>query len=89
MILWLLISTLKYLTSAVSYSSGSQLTRCVLAVTNGAFELALATVDHCKSGVATVQETEAWKSFKLKLGGLFFSVHTTHIEPNHTNPAFE
>jgi hypothetical protein len=49
--LWLSISTLKYLTSAVSYSSGSQLTRCVLAVTNGAFKLALATVDHCKSGV--------------------------------------
>lgn len=31
------------------HSSGPQLTRCVLSVTNGAFKLALATVDHFKS----------------------------------------
>lgn len=51
MILRLSISTLKYLTGAIGHSSGPQLTRSVLAVTNGAFEFALAGGDHCKSGV--------------------------------------
>lgn len=74
--------------SAVSRNSGLVLTRCVLAVTNGAFELSLATVDHCQSGVRWCNRPKLIaaqiKTYRIIILRLY-----RHIKPKHTKQTFE